>query len=152
MLPPCSKNLHPRLQHSLQRLLGTSLFLFTLLVTSPFESIVSAQEYASQQSPDSQSANQGEASQSESAATGQHFGHHHVAPAGQHDPAQRAELREEFSDWFQDNEWLQHYNVDFQRIKMWRRITTIADADAVCNDGTPGVFYVRPGQGQGSKR
>ncbi|KAK9861127.1 hypothetical protein WJX84_011284, partial [Apatococcus fuscideae] len=71
---------------------------------------------------------------------------------GRHEALQNAELREEFSDWFQSNEWHQHYNVDFERIKMWRRLTTVEDADAVCNDGTPGVFYVRPGQGQGSKR
>ena len=77
---------------------------------------------------------------------------HRASFAGHRESLQNAELREEFSDWFQDSDWYQHYNVDFERIKMWRRITTVEDADAVCNDGSPGVFYVRPGQGQGSKR
>ena len=72
--------------------------------------------------------------------------------SGRHATLQNALLREEFSDWFQTSDWHQHYNVDFERIKMWRRLTTLEDADAVCNDGTPGVFYVRPGQGQGTKR
>ena len=130
-------------------LLAITLAL-TCLIGRPHT--VSAQADFDQEATEGQEGVAGQEGEAATAASSQHIGHHHLASAAQHDPVQRAELREEFSDWFQDNEWLQHYTVDFQRIKMWRRITTMADADAVCNDGTPGVFYVRPGQGQGSKR
>ncbi|KAK9841444.1 hypothetical protein WJX74_005942 [Apatococcus lobatus] len=64
----------------------------------------------------------------------------------------QTDAADDFSNWFQNSSWFENYSVDAARQKMWRRLTTDQDRDAVCNDGTPGAFYVRPGQGQGSRR
>ncbi len=61
-------------------------------------------------------------------------------------------LEDEFSNWYQNSSWFDSYEVDPARERMWRRWTTDYDQDAVCNDGTPGAFYVRRGQGQASNR
>ena len=64
----------------------------------------------------------------------------------------QADTAESFSDWYQNSSWFESYSVDPARVRLWRRQTTDQDTDAICNDGTPGAFYVRPGQGQGSRR
>ncbi len=62
------------------------------------------------------------------------------------------QLEQQFSNWFQDDGWHEHYEVARGRGAMWRQWTTEMDPLAVCNDGSPGAFYVRRGQGQGLNR
>lgn len=74
------------------------------------------------------------------------------SPLGASSEGKQTDIAEDFSDWYQNSSWFETYSVDPARQRMWRRQTTDQDRDAVCNDGTPGTFYVRPGQGQGARR
>ena len=74
------------------------------------------------------------------------------SPLGANSEGKQTDTAEDFSDWYQNSSWFESYSVDPARQRMWRRQTTDQDRDAVCNDGTPGTFYVRPGQGQGARK